>query len=268
MRPALLPAELPALVLPHTLTAPGRRSPARLFCAPGNRVASRPERGESPELGRRLHRLLPPRPAPSRREACQYLRLRIASAIETGEMGLLALDEADIPPGPDRDILEETVRQMEELHAEGRNHIWAYYTRNLVRPIWLSTDEGKVDAIVGNPPWITYSRAKATVREEPAKQSKEQYRIWAGGPPDITGRARFRSRGRPSGYGEGPARAGGWAGRDGRGGGGGPVRGRVCHLFPVFVSCRLCSCSSRWWGPHRDTRLSMSVGPPSFQSRR
>ena len=49
---------------------------------------------------------------------------------------------------------------------------------------------------------------------------------------------------------------------------GGPVRGRVCHLFPVFTSSRLCSRSSRWWGPHRDARLSMSVGPPSCQSRR
>lgn len=134
-----------------------------------------------PESGGKHRMLQFPRSLVDQGDWFDDVMLRIASAIETGGLGQLALDEADIPTGPDRDILEETVRQMEELHAEGRNHIWAYYTRNLVRPIWLSTDEGKVDAIVGNPPWITYSRAKATVREELAKQSKEQYRIWAGG---------------------------------------------------------------------------------------
>lgn len=135
-----------------------------------------------PSEGDGKHRMLQfPRALVDQGDWFDDVMLRIASAIETGGMGRLALDEADIPPGAERDLLEETVRQMEELHAEGRNHIWAYYTRNLVRPIWLSTDEGKVDAIVGNPPWITYSRAKAAVRSELAKQSREQYRIWAGG---------------------------------------------------------------------------------------
>ena len=44
---------------------------------------------------------------------------------------------------------------MQRLHSEGRNHIWAYYTRNLVRPVALS--RSKVDVIVGNPPWLIYN---------------------------------------------------------------------------------------------------------------
>ena len=107
--------------------------------------------------------------------------LRIAENIATGGIGTVALDDAEIPPGVDRDILEETVKEMEELHQEGRNHIWAYYTRNLVRPVWLSTEEGKVDVIVGNPPWITYSRTRADLRDTLEGQSKDLYKIWQGG---------------------------------------------------------------------------------------
>ena len=63
----------------------------------------------------------------------------------------------------------------------GRDHIWAYYTRNLVRPVWLSTNEGRVDVVVGNPPWLTYSRSHSTLRTALEGQSKNLYRIWQGG---------------------------------------------------------------------------------------
>lgn len=128
------------------------------------------------------HRLLQfPRALVDQGDWFDNVMLGIASEIESSSRGQLALDEAGIPPGEDRLTLEKTVRQMEELHDEGRNHIWAYYTRNLVRPIWLSTDEGKVNAIVGNPPWIKYSKTKAALREELRQQSSSQYRIWSGG---------------------------------------------------------------------------------------
>ena len=42
------------------------------------------------------------------------------------------------------------------LHDEGRDHIWSYYVRNLVRPVWLSRRENRVDVLVGNPPWLSY----------------------------------------------------------------------------------------------------------------
>ena len=68
---------------------------------------------------------------------------------------------------------------MQRLHAEGRNHIWAYYTRNLVRPVALS--RRKVDVIVGNPPWLNYNQTVSTLRTELERQSKDLYGIWAGG---------------------------------------------------------------------------------------
>ena len=68
---------------------------------------------------------------------------------------------------------------MQGLHAEGRNHIWAYYTRNLVRPVALS--RRKVDVIVGNPPWLIYRNTACTLRTELERQSKDSYGIWVGG---------------------------------------------------------------------------------------
>lgn len=108
--------------------------------------------------------------------------ISLSHAIASGQDPLTTLDDNDIPKGdPDRDLLEDTAKTLQDLHSEGRNHIWAYYTRNLVRPIWLSSNEGKVDAIVGNPPWLTYSKTDATIRSELERQSKNDYMIWVGG---------------------------------------------------------------------------------------
>ena len=65
------------------------------------------------------------------------------------------------------------------LHSEGRDHIWAYYTRNLVRPVALA--RRKVDVIIGNPPWINYNQTASILRAELERQSKERYGIWQGG---------------------------------------------------------------------------------------
>ena len=73
----------------------------------------------------------------------------LAREIERGGDPEAWLDsEPELKDEPD---LAHTARQLSELHDEGRNHIWAYYTRNLVRPIALSRRQ--VDVIVGNPPW-------------------------------------------------------------------------------------------------------------------
>ena len=93
----------------------------------------------------------------------------------------ISIVEEGIPPGPERRTLERTIAKLVEFHEAGRIHIWAYYTRNLVRPAWLSSEDGKVDVIVGNPPWLTYSRTDATMRSELESLSKQTYGIWEGG---------------------------------------------------------------------------------------
>ena len=103
----------------------------------------------------------------------------VADAIERGDDPLLALDDNDITDPAERAILEETIQTMSLLHSEGRNHIWAYYTRNLVRPVALS--RSKVDVVIGNPPWLNYNSTVSTLRTELERQSKDLYGIWTGG---------------------------------------------------------------------------------------
>ena len=103
----------------------------------------------------------------------------VAEAVERGEDPALALDDHDITDPNERPMLEQTIATMQRLHDEGRNHIWAYYTRNLVRPVALS--RAKVDVIVGNPPWLIYRNTASTLRAELERQSKDVYGIWAGG---------------------------------------------------------------------------------------
>ena len=103
----------------------------------------------------------------------------IADAIERGNDPLVALDDRGITDPGQRQTLAATIAIMQDLHAEGRNHIWAYYTRNLVRPVALS--HRKVDVIVGNPPWLNYRNTSSVLRDKLEQQSKGLYHIWQGG---------------------------------------------------------------------------------------
>ena len=103
----------------------------------------------------------------------------VADAIERGADPLVALDDHAITDSYERETLEQTIAVMQRLHAAGRDHIWAYYTRNLVRPVVLSRE--KVDVIIGNPPWLNYNQTVSTLRTALEELSKDRYGIWAGG---------------------------------------------------------------------------------------
>ncbi len=103
----------------------------------------------------------------------------VAEAVERGDDPFIALDDNHITEPNERRVLEQTIGTMRDLHTEGRDHIWAYYTRNLVRPVALS--RAKVDVIVGNPPWLIYRNTARTLRTELERQSKDVYGIWVGG---------------------------------------------------------------------------------------
>ena len=114
-----------------------------------------------------------------RAEDFDALMSAVADAIESGQDPLLALDDNHITDPAERRALQTTIGEMRKLHAQGRDHIWAYYTRNLVRPVALS--RAKVDAIIGNPPWINYNQTIDVLRSELEGLSKDRYGIWAGG---------------------------------------------------------------------------------------
>ena len=103
----------------------------------------------------------------------------IASYVENGEDPNLALDDNHINDPAERATLAATIATLQMLHSEGRDHIWAYYTRNLVRPVALT--RRKVDVIIGNPPWLNYNQTASILRAELERQSKERYGIWQGG---------------------------------------------------------------------------------------
>ena len=104
----------------------------------------------------------------------------LSDAIERGDDAHRVLDNFGIAGGPERQTMERVIADMRALHHENRNHVWAYYLRNMTRPMVIS--EGKVDAIIGNPPWLTYNQSADIIREELNSLSENRYRIWAGGP--------------------------------------------------------------------------------------
>ena len=103
----------------------------------------------------------------------------VAEAIENGDDPLLALADHEINEQSEHELPANTIKKMETLHNEGRNHIWSYYTRNLVRPVALSRN--KVDVVIGNPPWLSFRNTRDILRIELERQSKSVYNIWAGG---------------------------------------------------------------------------------------
>ena len=78
-----------------------------------------------------------------------------------------------------RQSMKAVAALMAELHAADRNHVWAYYIRNMIRPAIIA--EQKVDRIIGNPPWLTYNQSADIIRTELRKMSEQRYQIWAGG---------------------------------------------------------------------------------------
>ena len=103
----------------------------------------------------------------------------VAEYIESGGDPMFALNDHHITDEYERGMLSDTIATMQRLHDEGRNHIWAYYTRNMARPVALS--RAKVDVIIGNPPWINYNQTVDILRTELERHSRNTYGIWTGG---------------------------------------------------------------------------------------
>ena len=107
---------------------------------------------------------------------------RLISEMATSiEEGRDAEQVADGHPMSDecRQSIKALAALMRDLHAADRNHVWAYYIRNMIRPAVIA--EEKVDRIIGNPPWLTYGQSADIIRKELREMSEKRYQIWAGG---------------------------------------------------------------------------------------
>ncbi len=103
------------------------------------------------------------------------------SAQDAEPEALGAWVERDYGFGPSvAHVLTETYRVLRQLHRDGRDHIWGFVARNLVRPVWLSQPEQRADVVIGNPPWLSYRYMQAATqrrfREECLRRG-----LWAGG---------------------------------------------------------------------------------------
>lgn len=80
----------------------------------------------------------------------------------------------------DQAELAATFTTLCQLNDEGRNHIWSYYTRNSVRPVWLAQEGNQVDVLVGNPPWLAY-RYMPKAMQQKFKTETVARGLWSGG---------------------------------------------------------------------------------------
>ena len=109
----------------------------------------------------------------------ENLMLEISNAIQKGHDTNRILDRYHITRPSERDPMNDTIANMTALHHLNRNHVWTYYLSNMIRPTVIA--QSKVDAIIGNPPWLTYDQSADIIREELKSLSQNRYRIWAGG---------------------------------------------------------------------------------------
>ena len=114
-----------------------------------------------------------------RAETFDALMGDVSASIKRGDDPFLALGDNEINDPAERQVIGDTIAAMQRLHDKGRNHIWAYYARNMVRPVVLS--RSKVDVVIGNPPWINYNQTADVLRDELKNLSRNTYGIWAGG---------------------------------------------------------------------------------------
>lgn len=94
------------------------------------------------------------------------LSKRTDTAVITPTLKQFGVHPSDMP------TLIQTFSVLRTLRRENRNHIWGYYVRNLIRPIWLSEESNRVEVLIGNPPWLSYSKMHKTMQTRFTEMSK------------------------------------------------------------------------------------------------
>lgn len=80
----------------------------------------------------------------------------------------------------DAAMLGRTFAQLKQLFLDGRNHIWTFVLRNVVRPVWLAHPDHRADVLIGNPPWIVYRHLSPQMKER-LREALQSYGLWVGG---------------------------------------------------------------------------------------
>ncbi len=80
----------------------------------------------------------------------------------------------------DAEALSRTFAQLQDLYRAGRDGIWPYVFRNLVRPLWLSRPAQQADVLIGNPPWVAYRHLSAELKTR-LRDACQAMNLWVGG---------------------------------------------------------------------------------------
>ena len=91
------------------------------------------------------------------------------------------VDSSDQIPDDLKDN-EELINKLKDLVKAGKNHIWFYILRNIYNPYYY---RGKVDIVIGNPPWLTFKDVKNPERQKVLNNIYSQYEM-SGGPENKT----------------------------------------------------------------------------------
>lgn len=82
-------------------------------------------------------------------------------------------------PSDDKETLEASRDQIEEVIIDEGNSVWAWYIANITAPMRL--EERKVDRIVANPPWVTMAEIQVKERKATLEAFSKQMKLWDGG---------------------------------------------------------------------------------------
>lgn len=86
---------------------------------------------------------------------------------------------AGISPG-DAGTLAGTFARIRALKHAGRNGIWPFILRNLIRPVWLSRPDQRADLLIGNPPWVAYRHLSPEMKVR-LRDACQAMNLWVGG---------------------------------------------------------------------------------------
>lgn len=80
----------------------------------------------------------------------------------------------------DRPAITLVFEKLCRLYDAGRDHVWGYYIRNLARPLSFSQAGGRVDVLIGNPPWLSYRNMPVRIQQA-YKELAQARNLWVGG---------------------------------------------------------------------------------------
>ncbi|MFP3191328.1 MAG: N-6 DNA methylase, partial [Thermoproteota archaeon] len=93
----------------------------------------------------------------SPQEMYDYIK-RLMDLAEEKSKGIDITEKIESDMLPNQGLIEK----LSELISKGKNHLWSFILQNIYNPYYY---RGKVDVVIGNPPWLTYKDVESPSRQ-------------------------------------------------------------------------------------------------------